>query len=66
MADTASEFALASDGNGRDMTESSNAHPETGTTALFVRRPIMAFVLNDADRRRRPCRLLRRRGPRTA
>ena len=28
------------------MSESSNAHPETGTTALFVRRPILAFVLN--------------------
>jgi len=28
------------------MSEASNAHPETGTTALFVRRPILAFVLN--------------------
>ncbi len=28
------------------MTESSNAHPETGMTALFVRRPILALVLN--------------------
>ena len=28
------------------MSEASNAHPETGMTALFVRRPILAFVLN--------------------
>jgi HAE1 family hydrophobic/amphiphilic exporter-1 len=28
------------------MAESSNAHPESGMTALFVRRPILAFVLN--------------------
>ena len=28
------------------MTESSNAHPETGMTALFVRRPVLAFVVN--------------------
>jgi HAE1 family hydrophobic/amphiphilic exporter-1 len=28
------------------MSESSNAHPEHGMTALFVRRPILAFVLN--------------------
>src|SRR5690349_3960993 len=28
------------------MSENSNAHPESGMTALFVRRPILAFVLN--------------------
>jgi HAE1 family hydrophobic/amphiphilic exporter-1 len=28
------------------MSEASNAHPENGMTALFVRRPILAFVLN--------------------
>ena len=28
------------------MSEASNAHPETGMTALFVRRPILALVLN--------------------
>ena len=28
------------------MAEASNAHPERGMTALFVRRPILAFVLN--------------------
>jgi len=28
------------------MSEASNAHPETGMTALFVRRPILAFVIN--------------------
>ncbi len=28
------------------MSEASSAHPETGMTALFVRRPILAFVLN--------------------
>ncbi len=28
------------------MAEIANAHPESGMTALFVRRPILAFVLN--------------------
>ncbi len=28
------------------MSEASNAHPENGMTALFVRRPILAFVIN--------------------
>jgi len=28
------------------MSEARNAHPESGMTALFVRRPILAFVLN--------------------
>ncbi|MEW9805456.1 efflux RND transporter permease subunit [Mesorhizobium sp. ZMM04-5] len=28
------------------MSEASSHHPESGTTALFVRRPILAFVLN--------------------
>jgi len=28
------------------MSASNNAHPETGMTALFVRRPVLAFVLN--------------------